>query len=282
MKNILLLLATLALIVVMNPVRASASPAQPAQTVPAVPVSPGNTGNAVNTSVSRNWSGYAATNGTFTGVSGTWTVPTFNNAINYGNYGADTTWVGIGGVTNKDLIQAGTEAMVDGNGQMTYNTFFEELPNFSQPLPVSINGGDKVTVSINKQSGNQWIVTFKNNTTGQNYQTTVTYNSSLSSAEWIEEAPSTLRRIMPLDNFGSINFTDATAVKNGQTMAVGQIGAQPVTMADSYQNVLAVPSTLSNNGSSFTIMHESSQQTFSPGRGQSPSFILIYRFHDLY
>src|SRR5580692_4075887 len=42
-----------------------------------------------------NWSGYVATDGTYTSVSGSWTVPTVTNAS--GDV-ADATWVGIGGV----------------------------------------------------------------------------------------------------------------------------------------------------------------------------------------
>ena len=47
-----------------------------------------------------------------------------------------------------------------------------------------------------------------NNTTGQTYDTTQTYTSSHSSAEWVEEAPSGGRGgVLPLDNFGTIQFT---------------------------------------------------------------------------
>src|SRR5438445_9051939 len=64
------------------------------------------------TSSSSNWSGYAANGGTFTSVTATWTVPT----VSATSSGADATWVGIGGLTSNDLLQAGTQAMVDGSG----------------------------------------------------------------------------------------------------------------------------------------------------------------------
>src|SRR5438067_6974472 len=48
---------------------------------------------------SQNWSGYAATGGTFTSVSGTWIVP----SVSVTTAGADATWVGIGGATSTDL-----------------------------------------------------------------------------------------------------------------------------------------------------------------------------------
>ena len=61
---------------------------------------------ATSADTSRNWSGYAATGGKFTSVTGTWTVPQSNGSA---NFGSDATWVGIGGVNTRDLIQAGTQ-----------------------------------------------------------------------------------------------------------------------------------------------------------------------------
>ena len=60
----------------------------------------------VSSSTSRNWSGYTATNGTFTSVAGSWTIP---SPTGTGHTTVDATWVGIGGVSGTDLIQAGTQ-----------------------------------------------------------------------------------------------------------------------------------------------------------------------------
>src|SRR6266567_8526810 len=60
----------------------------------------------VGENTSHNWSGYAATGGPFTGVNGTWTVP---QPMLTGGPGVGATWIGIGGVTGPDLIQAGTQ-----------------------------------------------------------------------------------------------------------------------------------------------------------------------------
>ena len=43
---------------------------------------------------------------------------------------------------------------------------------------------------ITQQSAEQLLINFSDNTRNQNYQTTVAYTSSTSSAEWIEEASS--------------------------------------------------------------------------------------------
>src|SRR5205823_4364498 len=124
--------------------------------------------------------------------------------------GADAAWVGIGGVRSRDLIQAGTQQTVSGSGSTQYQAWVETLPQASHPVPLTINPGDSVSVSITQlpQSQNNWLIAFKNNSTGQTFQVTETYASSMSSAEWIEEAPSSSRgRQLPLDNFGSISFS---------------------------------------------------------------------------
>jgi hypothetical protein len=203
--------------------------------------------------VSQNWSGYAATGGTYTAVSGTWTVPQF--APN-SSAGADATWVGIGGVNTRDLIQAGTQQTVSGSGSTQYQAWVETLPQASHPVPLTINPGDSISISITQspQAQDQWQVSYKNDTTGQTYQVTEHYTSSLSSAEWIEEAPSAARgRQIPLDNFGSIDFSQGTAVKDGQNVNIAESGAKPITMISRGTGQSAKPSNLGSDGASFTV-----------------------------
>src|SRR5580693_2390477 len=57
---------------------------------------------------SYNWAGYTASGGNFTSVTGTWDIPQISGSA---SPSADATWVGIGGVTTQDLIQAGTQAI---------------------------------------------------------------------------------------------------------------------------------------------------------------------------
>lgn len=200
--------------------------------------------------VSSNWSGYAANSGTYTAVSATWTVPP---PAATGSVGVDATWVGIGGVNSRDLIQAGTQATVLSSGRAQYQAWIETLPQASQTVSLAVHPGDSVTVSLAEQQSGVWLISFRDNTTGQSYQQTVRYSSSRSSAEWVEEAPSGGRRILPLDNFGSVTFTNGSAVKNGQTVTLAQAGAQPITMIGAGRQALAVPSALADNGTSFTV-----------------------------
>lgn len=223
--------------------------------VPVTQPSPGQPGPQ-GQSQSSNWSGYQASGGTFSGISGTWVVP---HASGGGSFGADATWVGIGGVTSHDLIQAGTEATAAGPGQAQYGAWIETLPQASRPISLPVNAGDSVTVSINQQSSGQWLVSLKDNTSGQSYQRTIAYNSSESSAEWIEEAPSNGRGLLPLDNFGTIPFTAASTIKNGQTVNIAAAGGQPVTMINEAGQAVATTSALGSDGGSFTVTRTNAQ-----------------------
>jgi len=212
--------------------------------VPGAPVAPGAADQ------SRNWAGYTATGGSFTTVAGTWTVPTISAGR---TPAADATWVGIGGVSSHDLIQAGTDASVQA-GQVRYTAWVELLPQASQPVPLAVNAGDTVSVTIAQQPDERWQIRIQNTTTGQAYTKTVTYQSSRSSAEWIEEAPAVGRRtLLPLDNFGTITFTGATAVADGQQRTITQAGGQAITMSSATGQPLAQPSALGSDGTSFSV-----------------------------
>jgi hypothetical protein len=222
---------------------------------------------ATVTSSSSNWSGYAANGGTFTSVTATWTVPT----VSATSSGADATWIGIGGLTSNDLIQAGTQAMVDGSGTVEYSSWIEMLPQSSRNVPLSVSAGDSVTVTITQQSGNDWLIALKNNTTNGTYSVTVQYSSSNSSAEWVQEAPSIGRGLISLDQFGTVQFSGASAVRDGKTMSAAALGAKAITMINGQGQAIAQPSTIASDGSSFTIARtDATSSPQSGGRRRRP------------
>jgi hypothetical protein len=193
-------------------------------------------------------------------------VPTVDERSALGS--ADATWVGIGGVTSDDLLQAGTQATVDSSGQVTYSAWVEALPQASRTVPLDVNPGDAITVTLTQQAGGTWQVSILNQTTGQRYQRVVQYNSSLSSAEWVEEAPAAVSagvRIVPLDNFGQVQFQKGSATLNGRQVTIAQAGATPITMAGRGGQALAQTSALGADGSSFTVTRQAGAGT-SNGR----------------
>jgi hypothetical protein len=239
---------------------AGTAPSQPSAPAPVAPVAPIAPVSPSAQSTSHNWSGYAATGGSYTGVTGTWTVPQLAPA---GAPGVGATWVGIGGVSSNDLIQAGTQDVASGTGQSQFQAWIEMLPAPSQQIPLAVAPGDSITVSITQQGAGSgvWQIAFKNNTSGKTYQTTVHYASSLSSAEWIEEAPSGPNGVVPLDNFGSVAFSGATTIQNGQTVNLVQSGSRPITMLNANSQPLAVPSGINSDGSSFSVARTTASAT---------------------
>lgn len=210
--------------------------------------------------VSNNWAGYAATDDTYTSVSGTWVVPESvrtSKAIS-----ADAAWVGIGGISENDLIQAGTQAIIR-NGRTEYMAWYELLPDTQTIVPLPIRAGDTVSVSIFEVTPGYWQIMLTNLTTSQSYQTTVAYDSSRSSAEWIVERPLAVTNdatgYLPLSNFGDVTFTDATATADGRTVSITDANAEPLIMAGSSSRILAAPQS-SRNGS-FTVSYLTSSQS---------------------
>ncbi|HEY3081756.1 MAG TPA: G1 family glutamic endopeptidase [Chloroflexota bacterium] len=213
---------------------------------------------------SSNWSGYAARGGRFTAVTGTWTVP---QPPTDGTQGSSATWVGIGGESTRDLIQAGTDTTVRGAGRAEYGAWLEMLPREPLTVPLPVHPGDSVTVSLSQQTDGTWLIAFKNNTTGATHDRTVEYASSLSSAEWIVEAESAgRRRILPLDDFGTITFSAASAVEDGRSVNLAQAAARPITMINGDEQPLAAPSALADDGAGFSVTRTANSPT-GPGRG---------------
>ncbi len=199
---------------------------------------------------SSNWSGYAARGGSFTSVSGTWIIPEI--ALD-APFGADAAWVGIGGLRTRDLIQAGTQQFVTGSGSVTYQAWIEKLPAASHPVPLTVLPGHTVSVSIDFQGEDQWLITLTNQTTGQSLLRSEQYTSSHSSAEWIQEAPFSRRRILPLTDFGAIRFSAGSAVRDGTPLTIADLGARAISLIDRNRRALAVPSPLGADGASFTV-----------------------------
>lgn len=208
---------------------------------------------------SNNWAGYAARAATYTGVGATWNVPAASAPANT-FLSSDATWVGIGGLTSADLIQLGTEDIIR-NGSIRYEAWYELLPDDQASIPVSLHAGDSVSVSLVETSPDVWHLSFTNNTSGAQYEKDVSYHSSLSSAEWIEEMPvmakGTAMAYIPLDNFGTVSFTGAFAIANGSRVTSAQALAQSITLLGRGALALAVPSALS--GDTFSVARTSAQ-----------------------
>lgn len=203
---------------------------------------------------STNWAGYFMMAHSYTKVSGSWTAtsPTGNNT----DTTADATWIGIGGVSSQDLIQVGTENTIASSGQVSTAVFYELLPDIPvYPRGIPVLPGDKMAASVSETSANQWSINITDVTTGKTFATTVSYTSSHSSAEWIQEDPSYASGgLVPFDYFGIASFTDSSAVYGSTTVSLSSPSAYAIQMVDMVNKPVATPSIIGSDGASFNVV----------------------------
>lgn len=225
---------------------AAASPASPSPPSYSPPLASGGY-------TSTNWSGYVATDGGYTAVSGAWRAPAVTG--NGSTTTADSSWIGIGGVFTNDLIQTGTENSVSASGQVYTAAFYELLPGAAIEIPsLSVSSSDNMSASITETSPGKWLISITDVSTGQNYTTTVDYASSHSSVEWIEEDPSYLNGTqVPFDTFTTVSFANGSAKVNGVTANIAASNGQPITMLNAAGQPIATPSILTASGAGFNV-----------------------------
>jgi len=239
----------------------------PTFTVSEVPNTPQAPISSLAPDLSYNWAGYAATNGKFTAVRGTWIVPSVS--MNTDSTTADAIWVGIGGVVSSDLIQTGTQAITMPSGNIVYQAWYEKLPSSSQIIPMDIKPGDSITALVSQVQTGVWNISLTDNTTNQNFNINTSYNSSLSSAEWMVEAPSTLFGLLPLDQFQPFDFSNSQTTMNDATISLQQSGAKSISMVNTFGQTLASPSQVGSDGGSFSLIRTANQPSII---SQQPGF----------
>jgi hypothetical protein len=155
---------------------------------------------------------------------------------------SSATWIGIDGVTNNSLIQTGTEQDTS-NGKTTYYAWYELLPALSIPVEY-VSPGDEMKASIVEGSPGTWTIVIADITSGQSVSKSVAYSTPQTSAEWIEEAPSSATgQQLTLADFGTAQFTNLAV--GGSNLSSGVLF--PVDMVDANGNVIASPGAISND-----------------------------------
>jgi len=174
---------------------------------------------------STNWSGYAVTgaSGSVTSAVGSWTVPAATPGTSRTTTYYAAFWVGIDGFSSSTVEQTGTISQITGSTP-TYYAWYEFYPSpMYQITSVPINPGDQMlaTVTYTGQSrsffgrtASTFSVTITDETTSKSFTTTATVSGAArSSAEWVAEAPSSNRGVLPLTNFGTAQYgLDYTSV----------------------------------------------------------------------
>jgi hypothetical protein len=170
-----------------------------------------------NQAESTNWSGYAVTgaNGAFHSVSASWTEPkatcTSRRATQYAAF-----WVGLDGYNSDSVEQTGTDSDCDGTTPDYYG-WYEMYPANPVYFTNAMSPGDSISASVTFNGTETYTLVLKDNTKG--WTQTITQNETgldRSSAEVITEAPSSNSGVLPLADFGTVNYTGSS--DNGSSM----------------------------------------------------------------
>jgi hypothetical protein len=194
-------------------------------------------GRVHNIQQSENWSGYVITGSGYHTITAAWVVPKVKPSS--GNT-YSSSWVGIDGDGNSDLIQTGTEADYTG-GSAKYDAWWEILPASETVIPsITVHPGNIFTASINQVSGTNWTITINNTSTGQSFTTNQTYTGPGASAEWIVERPEVGFRLSTLANYGKDVFNKQDTLNGANP---GFTTADEIEMTNNTgTQVLSIPS----------------------------------------
>jgi Peptidase A4 family len=189
---------------------------------------------ALNAEVeSSNWSGYAATgaNGAFSSVSASWTEPTATCSSS-GRRSSDqyaAFWVGLDGYSSDSVEQTGTDSDCVGRTPSYYG-WYEMYPANPVYFSNTVRPGDALSASVTFSGTETYTLVLKDSTEG--WTQTITQNEAgldRSSAEVITEAPSSNTGVLPLSDFGTVNYSGAEA--NGTALA--SLSPTEIIMVDS-------------------------------------------------
>jgi hypothetical protein len=193
---------------------------------------------------STNWSGYAVTgsNGAFSSVSSSWTEPTATCSSRSDQYAAF--WVGLDGYNSDSVEQTGTDSDCAGRTPDYYG-WYEMYPANPVYFSNTVEPGDHISASVTFSGTATYKLVLTDSTRG--WTQTITKNESgldRSSAEVITEAPSSETGVLPLADFGTVNYTGSDA--NGTSM--GSQSPTDIIMVDSSGRQEDSTSSMSSSG----------------------------------
>jgi hypothetical protein len=173
---------------------------------------------------STNWSGYAATMGTYTSVSASWIQPagTCSRGDQYAAF-----WVGLDGYNSTTVEQTGSE--VDCRGRTAhYYAWYEMYPGPTQSYADTVRPGDQFNATVTYEGNDAFSLYIADTTQKWSHTTSASLpGAARSSAEVIVEAPCCTASggVLPLTDFGTMSFTstDIDGAAIGSVDGVTQI-----------------------------------------------------------
>lgn len=216
-----------------------------------------------STTTSSNWGGYAVqtclnspASGAVSDVKGSWVEPAVSCTPGQTAYSAF--WVGIDGYSSGTVEQTGTDSDCN-SGVATYYAWYEMYPKSSVNFALTIHAKDTISAEVQYQGSGNFVLTLTDVTSGQtSHIAKFLKHADRSSAEWIDEAPSG-GGILPLANFGTVDFSQCSATLNGLQGAIvdPQWQTAEITMSSS-GTVKATTSSLTSQDTAFSATWVSS------------------------
>ncbi len=131
-------------------------------------------------------------------------------------------------------------------------------------MGVTVAPGDIISAAVRYDApSGKFVVSLANVTKGGAFTKAKRFRAARTSAEWIVEAPVSIGGVLPLANFGTVEYGgDFTGVHptcyasvGGITGPITAFGAsvQDITMVSASKAVKAQPSGLSIDGTSFSV-----------------------------
>jgi hypothetical protein len=223
------------------PVDATTTPSTPP---PSLTTDPVTQPAGIAFTSSDNWAGYLVSGGPFTATKGTFVAPNLAaSALN----SETAEWIGVDS-SHAGVLQAGVTEAYDASKRMVRAfAWWEILPARSVNVPLPVQVGDQVTVTIAQTATDTWGIWISNDTTGQYFSAALPYSGTGATAEWIVEAPYTPAGAQyTLGQFTSgITFSDLGVVGPQSTLT-------PYTMSQ-HGATVAVPSLVGN--SAFSVAY---------------------------
>lgn len=186
------------------------------------------------------WAGAGQNTKTYTGILGTWKIPTVSKpAEPQGTEGGwnSASWLGIDGMMiSNDVLQAGIEQKVDGNGNASYFAWYEwyvqddgsGLPGYIYETAIPnfpVQPGDEIFCFCYYNGHISGNIIMTNNTNNSHFSITLAppaapgkpspANFNGSSIEWIMEAPDGGEDKSSLPKFTPVTFTNCSACVSG-------------------------------------------------------------------
>ena len=211
-----------------------------------VPAYGGGTKNG--TSLGGNWAGYAVDAPGVTAVRGQFVVPKVDAVAP----GLVAEWVGVGGFTTTDLIQAGVgEDYIPGFG-VEYYPWYELLPASETRIDQPVQPGDHITVAVKDTGDNLWKIRMADAERGWTFSIVLSYASLHSSAEWIVEAPSlsgVVYTAPPLMDAAVFDGPGNSVTVGGVTTVLGNANPTKLIVDDA----TVQPSDIDSDGDGFAV-----------------------------